>query len=349
MKYVDWVDRVWQTAAEYADSDDDRAALGFNTLALPKELGFGDVAGQPGFTDRGGLWEAVQDALADLRDLMLVVNDDSVWRVLIRQDALKDKHLSLATVWQTLFERAEALRPEELDFLARLARPGVGVAEDEQWACRLEVMAPEVFATVGLDWDKSKQQRVLGNLKDQDWIGGTAFIGGNWRLHATYMGIVVATEQVRFEKKPVPEGSPAAFISYAHEDAALARRIATGLQSADLDVEIDEHALAGGDSLVDWVADTTKRVAYVIALVSQHSNESTWCKYEVALAMSDETYLPGVKVIPVKVDKADMPNALRHKVYRSVPKLGVNGVVEELVRDIQKHEERRVKAAAKVS
>jgi hypothetical protein len=339
MKYVDWVDRVWTTVAHFADENDDAAVYGVQIMTLPELLGFGDAATQPGFVSAGGLWEAIHDALDDLQQMGLV-HDKSQWSVKVGREHLKSKGASLATGWHTIFAAVD-LDPDGVEFLQHIVQPGVGIAEDDQWARRIELESQLVLESLGWDLDKSKFQRLMDDLKSQGVIDGRGFIGGAWRFHPTYVGVVIATEKARFEKKLVPEGSPACFISYAHEDAKLARDIAYGLQEAKLNVEIDEVALAGGDSLVDWVAETTRRVEFIVALVSRHSAESPWCKYELALAMTDELLLgPGVKVIPVKVDDVEMPASLRNKLYRSVPNLGVQGVVTALVDDIGKHRSR---------
>src|SRR5438552_14719879 len=100
--------------------------------------------------------------------------------------------------------------------------------------------------------------------------------------------------------------------------------------------------LPGGDSIIERGADATKEVEFVIALVSRHSVVSRWCKYELALAMTDELAMPGAKVIPLRVGNVEMPAMLRDKLYRDVERDGVDGVVNKLVRDIAKHRARRV-------
>lgn len=110
-------------------------------------------------------------------------------------------------------------------------------------------------------------------------------------------------------------------------------------------VQIDEELLAGGDSIIELVSEVTKDVEFVVALVSRHSVDSRWCKFELAQAMTDELAMPGTKVIPVKVGNVEMPPMLRHKLYRSVESGQVDAVVKKLVSDIRKHRERRSTAA----
>lgn len=52
----------------------------------------------------------------------------------------------------------------------------------------------------------------------------------------------------------MPDDSITVFISYAHEDAALARAIQGRLEAAGFTVWIDEGALRAGDSLIRSIA-----------------------------------------------------------------------------------------------
>ncbi|MFN8630240.1 MAG: toll/interleukin-1 receptor domain-containing protein [Chloroflexota bacterium] len=343
MKYVEWVDRVWKAVAAYADVHDDAALYGVQIMQLPEALGFGSAASQPGFVSAGGLWEAIHDALDDLQQMGLV-HDKQQWHVKVHREHLKAKDASLSTGWHTLFSEVDLSGPE-MELLRYATQSGVGVAEDDQWARRLWLESGPVLEALGWDIDATKLRRLMDNMTSQGVLGGRGYGGGTWKFHPTYVGIVIATEKARFEKTPVSADAPACFISYAHEDARLARDIAYGLQAADLDIEIDEVSLAGGDSLVEWVAEATKRVEFVIALVSRHSATSSWCKYELSLGMTDELLGPGVKVIPVKVDDVEMPALLRNKLYRSVAALGTGGVIAALVSDIEKHRLRSEAAA----
>lgn len=333
--YADWVDRVLNAAAQVAAGDDDAAIFGLQTLRLPAALGFGEVASQPGFME-GPLWEALHDAIRDLAALGLI-EDNDVWRVKLSREGLKATDLSISTSWHRIFDEIEPSE-QEMQLLAYAAREGV--VEEEDWARTRWLTASETFRGLGWDWDVARALRITGGLKELRCIDGHGFLGGEFRYHPTYIGIVRATEAPRFKKGEVPPGAPVCFISYAHEDARLARDIAYGLQGASLGVEIDEEMLASGDSLVDRVAEATARVEFVVAIISRHSVVSKWCKYELALAMADELVMPGVKVLPVRVGSVEMPPVLRNKVYRSVETLGTDGTIRALVEDIEKHRSR---------
>ena len=339
MKYVDWVDRVLNAARRLHAEDPETAMYGMQVLQLPRVLGMGDVASQPGFVEAGGLWEALHDALGDL-ELMGLVDDLSQWNFKLPRHATGETDISIAPSWHLIFDEVEP-NDRELELLRYAATEGV--IEEDDWARTKWLEAAEVFPALGWEFTMGAAMLVTNGLAELRCIKTRGTLGAV-KFHPTYLGIVRATEKPEFVKTAVPEGAPTCFISYAHEDAVLARGIAYGLQGAELGVEIDEEMLAGGDSIIERVADATKDVEFVIALVSRHSVDSRWCKFELALAMTDELAMPGTKVIPVKVGKVEMPPMLRHKLYRSVEAGGVDVVVRRLVSDIRKHQERRSKA-----
>jgi hypothetical protein len=339
VKYVDWVDRVLNAARKLHSEDPETAMYGMQVLQLPKAMGMGDVASRPGFVEAGGLWEAMHDALRDLQHMGLV-EDLNQWHFKLPRHATGSDDVSIALSWHRIFDEVEP-REREMELLRYAATEGV--IEEEQWARTKTLKASEVFPTLGWEFTMGNAMLVTNGLEELRCIDTQGTLG-EVKFNATYIGIVRATEHPTFIKTPVPLGAPTCFISYAHEDAVLARDIAYGLQDADLGVEIDEEMLAGGDSIIERVADATEDVEFVIALVSRHSVDSRWCKFELALAMTDELAMPGTKVIPVKVGKVEMPPMLRHKLYRSVEPGGVDVVVKKLVSDIGKHRGRRASA-----
>ncbi len=340
MKYVDWVDRVLNAAARLAAEDPETARYGMQVLKLPAVLGFGDVAFQPGFTDKpGGLWGALHDALGDLEELGLV-EDRNTWSFKLPRHTRDATDTTISTSWHRIFDEIEPSE-REMELLKYAAT--AGVVEDEEWAQTQWLMASEAFPALGWEFTMQSAAHLTDGLAELRCVTSRPTMG-EVRFAPTYIGIVRATEKAAFIKAPVSDGAPTCFISYAHEDQVIARSIAYGLQDADLGVEIDEDLLAGGDSIIRRVADATKNVEFVIALVSQHSVASEWCKYELALVMTDELELPGTKVIPVKVGKVKMPALLRDKLYRDVERDGVEGVVKKLVSDIGKHRERKTAA-----
>jgi TPR repeat protein len=135
-----------------------------------------------------------------------------------------------------------------------------------------------------------------------------------------------------------PAENPSAFISYAHEDRAIANELALGLERRGCRVWIDHGEMRVGDSLVDRLASGIAEVDIVIPIVSEHSVRSSWCSKELSLAMTDEINLAdrfGVRrVMPLRVGEVSMPPALRDKFYLDISRTAPGTIVPKLWEDI---------------
>jgi len=127
------------------------------------------------------------------------------------------------------------------------------------------------------------------------------------------------------------------FISYNHADKALATAICDGLKDRGYRVWIDEGELRVGDSLITAISDAIDQVDFLIALVSRHSIESSWCQKEIALAMTGEVGKKGIDVLPCRVDGADMPPTLVDKIYLDVSTSTPGDAVAHLHRAMTQH------------
>jgi TIR domain len=106
-------------------------------------------------------------------------------------------------------------------------------------------------------------------------------------------------------------GAPASvFISYSHADKDLARALAAVLQDRGVRIWIDEGELKVGDSIIERIATAIADIDFFLVLVSESSRSSNWCRKELALAVSGELGREGVKVLPIRINGASMPDAL---------------------------------------
>jgi hypothetical protein len=105
---------------------------------------------------------------------------------------------------------------------------------------------------------------------------------------------------------------PSIFVSYAHEDAALATALAEALKSCGARVWLDQGELLIGDSLIQRISDAIAEFDFVAALVSDASVQSNWCQKELALAMSKQLRrgTGRVTVLPLRVGDVTMPTSL---------------------------------------
>jgi hypothetical protein len=96
------------------------------------------------------------------------------------------------------------------------------------------------------------------------------------------------------------------FISHSSEDKIAARTIATYLRRADWTVWIDEAGIAGGKDWRQELVRALEQAWVVVLLVSLDSMRSKWVTREIQAA--DRL---GKQIIPVVVDEAPYPDALR--------------------------------------
>ena len=111
---------------------------------------------------------------------------------------------------------------------------------------------------------------------------------------------------------------------------------------------IDEGELKVGDSLVERIATAIAEIDFFLALVSESSRTSNWCRKELALAVTGELGREGVKVLPARVDGAEMPAALGDVFYLELTESNVEKVADKVAAAIPGHqEEQRQRVAAR--
>ena len=129
------------------------------------------------------------------------------------------------------------------------------------------------------------------------------------------------------------------FISYSHEDKWLARQLAQAMTPYGLRVRvwIDEGELMAGDSIIERVSWAIAEVNFVVALVSYASIRSSWCQKELALAITGGLQKRAVKVLPLRVAWAPMPDSLADTFYLELDEEDLTEVVGKLVLAVMRH------------
>jgi hypothetical protein len=137
------------------------------------------------------------------------------------------------------------------------------------------------------------------------------------------------------------------FISYSHADKELARALAEALRRRGLRVWIDEGELKVGDSLIERIATAIADIDFFLALVSESSRNSNWCRKELALAVTGELGREGVRVLPIRVDRAEMPPALGDVFYLELDEMNIEEVADKVVAAIPEHQAEQQERTAK--
>jgi tetratricopeptide (TPR) repeat protein len=128
------------------------------------------------------------------------------------------------------------------------------------------------------------------------------------------------------------------FISYSHEDRDIALQLYGGLSMNGFQVWIDEHELRIGDSLLERIASAVADIDYFIALVSPSSANSKWCQKELALAANGALNRQGQRLLPLRVDEAEMPPSLRDQLYLDVSRGDIDAAIRRIAKDIASYQ-----------
>lgn len=105
------------------------------------------------------------------------------------------------------------------------------------------------------------------------------------------------------------------FLSHSSKDRFFARKLAETLSSYKVKVWIDEAELKVGDSLVGKISAAIDKADFVAAILSHNSVRSTWVTKELHLAMTQEIEGRRVKILPILIERCEIPEFLADKVY----------------------------------
>ena len=105
------------------------------------------------------------------------------------------------------------------------------------------------------------------------------------------------------------------FLSHSSDDKEFVRTLAASLQECGIDSWIDEAEIHFGDSLIQRISDSIERIDLVIAVISEGSVDSSWVRKELEWALTREIQSRRIVVIPILLDRVDIPFFLVDKLY----------------------------------
>ena len=105
------------------------------------------------------------------------------------------------------------------------------------------------------------------------------------------------------------------FLSHNSKDKPWVKKLAERLTEDGVVVWLDEAELNIGDSLIEKISSGIREMEYVAAVISRNSVESTWVQKEINLAMSKEIMGRKVTVLPLLIERCELPAALTDKLY----------------------------------
>lgn len=113
--------------------------------------------------------------------------------------------------------------------------------------------------------------------------------------------------------------APKVFVSHASEDKdRFVLDFATQLRNSGIDVWLDKWEMLPGDSLVEKIFEEgLKEAKAVIIVLSQHSVNKPWVREELNASVVNKISR-GTKIIPVVLDKCEVPESLKSTLWENV-------------------------------
>ncbi|MES2074641.1 MAG: toll/interleukin-1 receptor domain-containing protein [Pseudomonadota bacterium] len=113
---------------------------------------------------------------------------------------------------------------------------------------------------------------------------------------------------------------PKVFVSHASEDKErFVLPFATALRARGVDAWVDKWEMLPGDSLVDKIfQEGIEEASLVIIVLSTISVAKPWVRQELNAAVVKRIE-NGAKLIPIVLDRCEVPGALKSTVWQSVP------------------------------
>jgi hypothetical protein len=101
------------------------------------------------------------------------------------------------------------------------------------------------------------------------------------------------------------------FISYAHEDAEIAREVSIVLEDLNLTPWLDRREIVPGDSFLGRMNEGLEDASYLLFLVSSASLRSHWATREWMAALAIHSTI----VVPLLLENVQLPALIRDIVY----------------------------------
>lgn len=119
--------------------------------------------------------------------------------------------------------------------------------------------------------------------------------------------------------------SPRVFLSYSHQDSAVAHLLATKLKEAGMKVWLDADQIGAGDNILEKIEQAINESDTFVMLLSEAIRENPNLNFELGLATG-----LAKKIIPVLVGNATLPENLQKWRYIDLTKESEKGVSELL-------------------
>lgn len=220
----------------------------------------------------------------------------------------------------TLDEKRNVVREAMLKHpLIRSVRQFIGLGNNLE-----DAMRKASTVTGETNYDKSAIAPLIS------WANSEKALDPGIRVEALVNDAVAAKEVRHVEH----EHERVAFISHSTKDKPFVRKLASDLVASGIKVWIDEQNILVGDSIPEKIAQGLAESDFFLIVVSENSVKSEWVKKELNSAIVHEIERRKVTILPIRLDGAKMPDAIKDKLYADFSKSYEDGL-ENLVRSIK--------------
>ena len=116
------------------------------------------------------------------------------------------------------------------------------------------------------------------------------------------------------------------FISYAHTDKTLAKKVAEGLKKAGFDVWDELDAFFPGENWADKTAQALRESEAMVVILTPNSLRSPYIQSEISYALGNKTYkgrlIPVIVGSPDNLPAGQLPWILKEMQIINLPKRG---------------------------
>lgn len=108
------------------------------------------------------------------------------------------------------------------------------------------------------------------------------------------------------------------FLSHSSVDKALARRLSRDLQTAGLEVWLDQWEIQVGEEFVQTIKKGVDDATYVIVLLTPASVSSNWVDREWRQKFQAEAKTKRISIVPVRGEPCEIPDFLAQRSYADI-------------------------------
>jgi len=126
------------------------------------------------------------------------------------------------------------------------------------------------------------------------------------------------------------------FISYSSKDRHFVERLAEDLHTHGVKVWLDKWEINVGDSIIEKIEDGIAENDFLAVVLSLNSTQSNWVRKELSAGLIKELNSRSVVVLPILLEKCNMPLLLSDKKYadfRYDYHAGLNDLIKVLTKD----------------